>query len=438
MDHNSSFSIYLKNHRLYIELRAVNILYELSLQTVLSPAIEYQIQYLQQNTYVEIKILSSSQLIESVNMTLNNSFQMDFRDVCVGGGLLEVVNYYGIIEYVFFRHFALAETQRFFQTVISRSDVIQFTNASETPASLSFERYNLRSQHISFEFRLQPEGTGVLLRSQNDRYQLMIVTLNGELTIINTDLSNQPSLVQCENTSVNDGLWHNISIQKAGGGVGTALGLRITLDNIHVCVSNDNSFELGLRSLATTSPLELGVTTDLYIGSSVPYIGCIQNIVFELGTETFRPNLEVKSRVEERFGMAGCFFCTSQMSDSLSCQNGGRCSDRGTSTDPECACPAEYTGQQCESKEHKWIATRLCKRNLVLIHVYILPATHHWAFTFMFIQEFPREKMHNIRDYVAASVLRSQSYYVLPQELAQMHSLVRVHCMCKLMCHHQW
>ena len=266
---------------------------------------------------------------------------------------MEMMNYYGIIDYVFFRHFALAETQnfgRFVQNVITRSDVIRFTNASETPASLSFESYNFRSQHVSFEFRMQAEGRGVLLRSQNDRYEFTLVNFNGELLIIITDqLNSSQSLTQsCENTNVSDGLWHNISIQKTGGGV----GLRFTLDNSHICEINDN-IELALRSLSATSPLEFGVTTDLYSGSVVPYIGCVQNIVFELSNEIFRPNLEVKSRVEERFEMTGCFYCNSS---SLSCLNGGRCRDRGTSANPKCECPTEYTGQHCESKQHTLIA----------------------------------------------------------------------------------
>ena len=355
VDRQSFFSIYLRNCKLNVETRVGNTSHELVSQTILSSATKYQIQYLQQDAHVTISISSMSQLVESINMTLTNSPQREFRNICVGGGLLEVVNYNGTLENVFFRQFALGEPQNFVnfeQTSISRSNVIRFTNASETPSSLSFERYNFESQQISFQFRLQPDRRpGVLLYSRNDEYQFSLVIFSGALLIISTNLSSV-LYESCENTSVNDGLWHHLNIEKIGGGDQTLLatGLKFTLDNLHICEINGSIFGQRLRSLSATSPLEFGATTEQFLfgGRGVPYIGCMQNIVFERGSDTFRPNLEATARAEARFETSGCFYCHG--AGMLSCRNGGTCIDRG---DPECECPSEYTGKLCQSKQCK-------------------------------------------------------------------------------------
>ena len=372
VDRYSFFSIYLRNHKLYVEVKVGNASHELVSQTVLSSAAKYQIQYLRQDAQVGISISSMSQLVESINMTLTDSPQMEFRNVCVGGGLLEVVNYNGTLENVFFRHFALGEPQNFAnleQTLISTSNVIRFTSASETPSSLSFERYNFASQHIRFQFRLLPDRrAGVLLYSQNAEYQFSLAIFNGGLLIISTDRSDVPIVffVNCENTSVNDGLWHYLSIEKIGGGDTSVLatGLKFTVDNLHICEINGSIFGQRLRSLSATSPLEFGATTEQFVtgGRGVPYIGCMQNMVFERGSETFRPNLETVARAEARFETGGCFYCHG--SRMLSCRNSGTCIDR---EDPKCDCPSEYTGQLCESKQCKYCL--LVWQYLVLIFV---------------------------------------------------------------------
>lgn len=376
VDRQSFFSIYLRNHKLNVETRVGNTSHELVSQTMLSSATKYQIQYLRQDAHVTISVSSMSQLVESINMTLTNSPQMEFRNICIGGGLLEVVNYNGTLENVFFRQFALGEPQNFVnfeQTLISRSNVIRFTNASETPFSLSFGRYNLESQQISFQFRLQPNRrrAGILLYSQNDEYQFSLAIFNGALLIISTNLSNVDSFIleTCVNDPVYDGLWHHLNIEKIGGGDQTILatGLNFTLDNLHICEINGSVFGQRLRSLSATSPLEFGATTEQFQfgGRGVPYIGCMQNIVFERGSETFRPNLETTARTEARFETAGCFYCHDTRM--LSCRNGGTCIDRGSL---ECECPSEYTGQLCESKQCTMYAcvriscTDLCSRTI--------------------------------------------------------------------------
>ena len=358
VDRQSFFSIYLRNHKLNVETRVGNTSHELVSQTMLSSATQYQIQYLRQDAEVRISVSSMSQLVESINMTLTNSPQMEFRNICIGGGLLEVVNYNGTLENVFFRRYALGEPQNFVnfeQTIISRSNVIRFTNASESPFSLSFERYNFDSQQISFQFRLQPNRrAGVLLYSQNDEYQFSLAIFNGALVIISTSLSNVDNVVFFEScvNRIYDGLWHHLNIEKIGGGDQTILatGLKFTLDNLHICEINGSIFGQRLRSLSATSPLEFGATTEQFLlgGRGVPYIGCMQNIVFERGSETFRPNLEAIARAEARFETAGCFYCHGGRM--LSCRNSGTCIDRGNL---ECECPSEYTGQLCESKRCK-------------------------------------------------------------------------------------
>lgn len=341
-----------------------NTSYELVSQIMLSSTTKYQIQYLRQDAEVRISIVSMSQLVESINMTLTNSPQTGFRNICLGGGLLEVVNYNGTLENIFFRHFALGEPQNFVkfeQTLISRSNVIRFTNTSETPFSLSFERYNFASQQIGFQFRLQPDRISeVLLYSRNDEYQFALVHFTGQINILSTNISSGPGaddiFVSCESTSVNDGFWHTLSMEKIRGGDKSALatGLRFTVDNLHICDINGSIFGPRLRSLSATSPLEFGATTEQFMfgGRGVPYIGCMENIVFERGSETFRPNLETTARAEARFETEGCFYCRG--AGMLSCRNGRTCIDRGG---PECECLPEYTGKLCESKQCKYVCS---------------------------------------------------------------------------------
>ena len=352
------FAIFIKDSKVFLQL---NNMTEIEVSPTLTQTFRYRISYLQMPTHVVININRVSAanvltLVDERNITLSLQ-RYDFRDICIGGVLLEVANYVGTLEYVFFRRYPLAEQEsfiRFGREIISSSNVIRFVGNVSKP-SLAFERYGLGSQKISFEFRVKPEdassGGGLLLYSENE-YSFGLSLFNGDLliVIVNTlDLTFEPIYSTCNITGLSNGSWYEVVLETLFGSGNETIRLRLTVNDYWICDISDADLEEIIQSLAA-SPLEFGTTESFFsLGDGVPFIGCMQNIVFGVGTESFSPNLEAIANVEQRFEINGCYFCTEEEGEMLSCENGGSCSNLGVQQ-LQCDCPDNFTGLSCEGK----------------------------------------------------------------------------------------
>ena len=355
------FALFLRDSKVFLQF---NNMSEIKVSPTLTQEFRYRIGYLQLPTHVVINVnqVSANNVLTPVderNITLPLQ-QYDFRNICIGGALLEVVNYVGTFEYVFFRRYALIEQQnfaRFNREAVISSDVIRFVEDTDEP-SLAFENYGLGSQKISFEFRNQPGedsqfGGGILLYSENDTYLFALSLFNGDFLVIASSHSDTLNTIIefCNFSGLGNGSWYQVVLETFIEVEDRSPRISLTVNDDWICeiAINSSKLEEILKSL-DSSPLEFGRTRSmLTFASGIPFVGCMQNIVFGLGEDSFRPNLEAVAKIEERFEIDGCFFCNAAEDQMLSCQNGGSCSSRGV-RQLKCDCPDNFTGSSCEGK----------------------------------------------------------------------------------------
>ena len=330
---------------------------EIAVSPTLTQEFRYRISYLQLPTYVEINVNQVSvdnvlTPIVETNISLPLQ-QYDFRNICVGGSLLEVENYVGTFEYVYFRRYALVERQNFARlnrAVVTSSEVIRFVEDIEEP-SLAFENYGLGSRRVSFEYRNQPGGGGVLLYSENESSLFVLSLFNGDFLIFASSLNDSfnPIFEFCNFSGLNSGSWYQIVLQTFIEVEDQAPRISLTVNDVLTCeIAVNSKLEEILQSLSG-SPLEFGRTRSLLSEGGIRFTGCMQNIAFGMGEETFRPNLEAVAKIEERFEISGCFFCNAAEDQLQPCQNGGSCGSRGVQQ-LQCVCPDNFTGTFCEGK----------------------------------------------------------------------------------------
>ncbi len=350
---NGFFEIHLQDWRIFFDLQTRNAsVVQLASQKTLSPSNRYQLDYQQRADYVKLTIWQINNgrktLFDQSSENLQSAFTFDFNDICVGGGQLEVANYDGKLEYVFFRHYALAEQQNFDlldQTYTKKSDVINFIEAADSPA-LSIATVGFGEWNLSFQVRTDPQDTGMLLSSSRNLAngsEFGLVKFENMLYAI---LAGAPmSFIECG--EIVDSDWHKVDVDTLYSG-NTFQGLVFSIDNIQTCTMTDSTFPPVFAPLLGAG-FEFGKVTDSIGGESVPFIGCMRDITFERDSTTFMPNLEAAARVQERFDTTGCFYCSSDVPQAATpCQNGGSCQANRGYNDVECSCPTGYFGTKCE------------------------------------------------------------------------------------------
>ena len=348
-----SFAIYLKDHYLVVDVRYQNMSASKTSESPLLESSTYHLTYLQLSDYAELQVSrevigNTIITIENISLALPWEVELNFKEICVGGSLLEVVNYAGPLENVYFRHYALTEERNFDtlgQTTASRSDVIRFLDAP-SDLSLAFTEYNFGGGRISFEIRPDLDIGGLFLQSYSEvnQSEFGLIPFNGEILAL---ITHSPFIFTMSFCGVyNDNEWNLIEIESVYGNTDGFIGLNISVNNVPACLLSNATT---MAPFAMT-PIEFGRTTGssgFALADPKPFVGCIQDIVFEQDSETFRPNLEVLARAEHRFETTGCFNCTDN--EMVSCENGGSCALRGY-RDVGCACPPGYGGDTCEGQ----------------------------------------------------------------------------------------
>ena len=330
----------------------------------------YQIDFNQTTSEVVMaisQVLSSDEveLIESESVSVLGLLNVvHFDTICIGGVIMELPYYSGVLERVLYNHFSLTEERNFdtFQrSSNSRSNFISFTNASLTPWPV-FERFTFEtSRRISFEIRVPLNGRGHLLEVNNaaEKVQYLLFIFSGDLAI-----GLGSSFTQCGLGSgfINDNEWHLIVVDIIIGDSLTRSEIHHTIDGTRHCsISGGENVTQNLLAILST-PLEFGPTSQGPEGQTdLAFLGCMQNLIFELenGGEIFRPNLEALALVEERFEVSEgtCFACAegnvgvcNEMEDSNGFPGGNDGGEDTVCTQAGFGCATlceEYLQQEC-------------------------------------------------------------------------------------------
>lgn len=360
-DWTSQFFLYLKNSQLHYQLVVGNTSYAAETGVLLSQNQNYQIT-IDQSSFETIslnihKVVSPNQQVSLDSQVLlleGNQVRPVFTEVCVGGGALEVPIFSGVMERVFFNHFALAENRNFSyhdRKQVQRSDIISVSGTPMHPP-LTFKMNSIAADKISFQFRIKQDrgGAGMLLRSHNGTHKFIVSVLQtgmAEIIIISE------MFVPCNGVFVSDDEWHLFVLERFQDSGTGGMELRLTVDENQstVCVIGMGALGQSLDTLAATSNLEIAPTTDgvaTLNGDPIPFIGCFRDFEFVTGSETHRPNLEVAAREFDRFSSTGCSYCTGEEPGGGHCLHGGECVMEGAFEEKTCNCPPEFTGPRCQ------------------------------------------------------------------------------------------
>lgn len=283
-----------------------------------------------------------------------------FSTVCVGGSLLEYLNYAGTIRSAFYGFNSLLEERNFCPLEIEgvgRSDLIVFVD-NDVPRSLTFERSTLNNSIVSFEARLPLINQGALMILESDRYILRLTTIgtDGVLFPQVEDLeSSKVWFNQICISPVFDDEWHSFVITSNFSDEANP-SVNILIDGISCLISSTIDFgstpPLDINEPLLTFanlPLSFGTTHDSVAMGGVPstFHGCINNFEIQRTLDpgvVFRPNLEALPRESSEFDISSCYHCDSK---NMACAGSLVCTDRGFGLAAECECPEGFTGEDC-------------------------------------------------------------------------------------------
>jgi hypothetical protein len=360
--HGDQFNLYLEDSVLKLELISVNRSFKLGVNTsqVLDSAASYQVDFEIRSDRIDLILATISDSgglteIERLNGTVTFPVATSFTTVCVGGTMLEIPYYVGLLERVIY-HAAPLSDQSFMQqyaTVETPVNLISVSEISDTP--LTFQRFTLADdyQRITFEIRLEMDSnqlTGTPLSTRGG--ELQFVVTNGDFSILSMFGSPFFLFVGCPDTGKVDNQWHRIDIILFRNGDGMA-DLYVSVDEVScnpLTEQNHMELERILDSLITSNTLlDFGVTQSSETMNG-RFVGCLRNIEFgeTADSEPVRPDLASAIRAEERFtrGEEECYSC--RMGATTDCQNAGEvCADCGYLYPAQCldslqSCPGRY------------------------------------------------------------------------------------------------
>ena len=348
------FNLYLEQRILKLELISVNSYVRLSTSQALDISTSYQIDFEIRNDQVVLVLATVSQSggteVERLNGNVTFPVATFFTTVCVGGTMLEIPYYVGLLERVIYNAVSLSD-RSIVQQFASEEMPVNLISIDRDVPPLTFSRFNFATfQRLKFEMRVERDTdlAGIAatpLASSGGGFEIVFSTFNGMFAI----LGSNSLTIFCTNTpSIIDNEWHRIDLTLLRNSDGTA-DLSLIVDD-RSCVSLGNS-QLGeiLDSLATLSaPLRFGVNRlDMNMAR---FIGCFQNIEFRetVDSEPLRPDLASAIRAEERFstGEDQCYSCMQKLTGCL-VENGEVCADCGYLHSAQCLdsrsdCPGRY------------------------------------------------------------------------------------------------
>lgn len=343
-----SFSLYLLDRFLNLEYLPYNkTQLRLRVREALDLSAKYRIDFQLGVDQVELRLatISGSILTEIVQMSENlttPAVNGVFTTVCVGGTMLEMPYYEGIVERVIFNRAPLSDQSYMGQVnEESRVNVISFRpNIHEPP--LRFEKLNFVNYlRISFEMRQKPDSqgfSGTPLESKNEKNELAFMVFNDRLTLF----TNNGIIERCPSV-INDNIWHHVDFQLQLYDNNTA-NFHLTVDkqSANLCQLTSDQDRARLRIVLdslmnSSSPLEFGVADRVVIGiqsRTANFVGCFKNFEFRQTVDTppVRPDLASVIRTGGRFApgdLNTCYSCTQRQASEISCQNEEVCTSCG-------------------------------------------------------------------------------------------------------------
>ena len=343
-----SYSLLLQDERLVLRFTEGNTTnMELSSGMRLSSRTGYQLQFSRGSTGVNMRVaeLDDPSKFDAPSASLPTPApDFDAGYVCLGGSQLEVPIYRGAIREAYFKQYLLSESSHFSllsHELASKSDVISYLPGFRQP-SLSFSRHGLSSQHIELEVRTNSTDW-MLFSSETSSHSLSIVIFSDMIFIVVAAGTSTSQNQQCEPTTISDGKWHSIAVDKISDSSSAGAGLRVVVDNSITCSLEHTAMVDEVITALSDEPLYLGHTSEGSSGNGVPFEGCLQNIKFVDGLDTFQPNLDAAIRREERFTGSGCYYCDDADTEMIQCD--GVCRNVGT-REPLC-CPENFGEGRC-------------------------------------------------------------------------------------------
>ena len=334
------FNLYLDKSFLKLELISVtNGSVKLSTDEALNRSTSYLVNFEVGVNMVELSLLTiSGTVIERLNRTLIFPAATFFTTVCVGGTMLEIPYYVGLLEQVVYNAVPLSNRSfvQQYATVETPVNLISFS-ADYIDPPLTFQRFSFANiQRITFEIRLKKDNSnfGTLILYRNDDLEIQFTIIEAKFTVF---LSDPFVGIGCTGTSpVRENVWHRIDLTLIRNGDGTA-DMSATIDDISCDPLTDSErMDLGMAIsslIDSSAPLQFGYTQKTMMNNMVvpgtKFIGCLQNIEFREtpDSEPIRPDLASAIRSVERFGTGEeCHEC---MEKTVTCTNGEMCVDCG-------------------------------------------------------------------------------------------------------------
>ena len=364
------FSLYLEDRVLKLDFVPFNgSLLKLRVNQMLDLLTSYQIDIELGMDQIELRLatISGSVSTEIVQLTgnLTTSFVNGvFTTICVGGTMLELPYYGGIVERVIFNRAPLSD-QSYMGSMSqeSQTDVISFKDGILDPP-LQFRRLTFANfLSLSFEIRMEMDSfpIGVPLKSRlgggddfsfsllNNRFALFgVLDVNNSVLGINNSINlfitcpfNQPE--------INDNRWHHVSLTLIRFDNGSAnFNMIVDKDPSHACrlerdEDQSNFGKLLDESVSLGSFLEFGVSDTVNIFGPGPpssergkFVGCFKNMEFRrtANSPPVRPDFASLIKTVGRFGSGdSCYGCVQSM---VRCQGGEVCVDCGFSEADQC------------------------------------------------------------------------------------------------------
>ncbi len=289
-------------------------------------------------TTLTLTPLSSQNLTTETRINLNNPQESTYSTVCVGGTLLERINYEGSMRRALFNQHSLFEERNSLQLqqrLLNSSCYITVSD-SMSPPPIAFETVDLRSR-MHFEIRPRLEGVSYFWIANGD--DVLFVNTLTELLAVTIHLNGTSYVGSAP--LLNYYQWHRLDFLTTYSGVGN--------DSVHVFLNDQllssyfvtdgvtHQFDAPAEGLNLTSlinmPIHFGSGREI---AGNPFEGCIQNIVFETpASERLFPNLDFLSLFSsQRYSLNdSCFEC----SKSMSCSLNQVCCEPGYNREPLCA-----------------------------------------------------------------------------------------------------
>lgn len=353
------FNLYLEESLVRLDFVPSNeTRVQLTANQMLDSSASYQIdvQLELEQIHVIISTLSGSVVEEIERLSENTTVSVvsGFTSICIGGTMLELPYYDGVVERAIFNRVSLSN--RTFvgsSSVETRAEVISLRpNITQPP--LRFERLNFANNYfnIMFEMRLEQDElslAGIPIEMINAEATLSFLVVANHFSIIGFG----PGFVSVDCRTfgqpvIDDNRWHHVNLTLIRNGDGTA--------NVHLIVDNQlsslckqtNSMALDnvLASLiASETPLDFGLPKeDLSSGTTVDFVGCFRNFEFRQtpsDNSPVRPDLALVTKTSQRFGAGdSCYACLPTDSSDASCQGELVCADCGFNISAQCLAPS--------------------------------------------------------------------------------------------------